>query len=1440
MLHNCKVKWLLLACFLTTLAMSGCGGNDKKTSVESNNDVTAPVITLNGDNIVELTQGSNYEDAGATAIDNIDGSVSVVSNTSLDTTVVGEYSIIYTATDTAGNSVTVTRIINVNLPIVTISGYVEDDAIPNATVIISDSNGNQIIETATDANGLYSIDTGLITGQTYNIEIEGTLVDKSINMHSSFIFSGDDSNINVNPLTELKYQLVKENNQTLADAEILVRNYFNIFNGVTLENVRFSTTDKAYIGLQDVAEIYDGNLPIEAIIKVKADIVRNDISSSEKIKDYSYKSLVAQNIELEVSATSLALNEELTVSIQGVETLNESYTLVWNGIPEEGVTGSNFSKTFTVSEFAQDLYISATLYQVIDDQKTYVSSASENINFYEPLAEISSIVTDSTIDNEYSISNALQMKVPAGTLADGVEIKVTELQTNSDTTLAQFSINSNAGDSEAVIIEYNYDPYQVTEPRNLQVTLQGDDPKVINVSDIDYVNHTIKFEVPLALPINRSFNNLFETTVMVEGTSEVPSNVDIAEFLDEYQDYIAKIINNSVKLRDSVTAENMVTYLEGETIARSKLIKVLKEIDSSTGDYKFNILARAINNIIAYETAEELNKKSTTWVDSLDSLERFNDLKCNSSIAASETSGHTFNPWDCSSLKESMVDKMVDANLIISRWVGNIKLTDAQQNFLKFSKSITSLAASVATGQVYGIILTAEGEAFSYIDGDTYGGDEFGYAYGASLDLLNTIKDQRSAFELQNYVISYGINQFFNFAAENMKQSSAERTAPIFLQLYKYQEELNYLDDSGNVFAYPYISSLFRDDFFPDRTEGGYEFYHYNHIQRRMSEGKGFGTYLDPAKRLEKIMLFNTPEQGYISNQERGFAIALLKYAFGDVDAGQVFNELEVKKAYAIGSLILNQAYFMPDSEVQTVESSKYFDFNTLSTTYERKSVISSEYTLTDSEIIKNWFRSNNTNKLQEISNFASLEYLMQKAKLTLSNTQLSSLNIKEIKIETYGVGLEFSTEDNTWLLDEGDKVNHTFKNIDSINQQFVFNDESGKNELSFAILFDGEDFTQFDNKLVGFKILLTYEKSGIDKVESADFVFTTLADNENLTETNFVGATLKSSVKDAVTGNALDGAFVTLNPGGLSSFTDENGDYEVSSLAAGEYTIIISKPGYRQVEASLTLNEDETKIFEVSLSIDNESATTTGTTNVTIKDAFNGSILTSGYISLREGQNNKSGEVTQTINSGGETSLELVLFPGTYTIESGANGYTTSYSTVTIIGDTSINKEVSISPVLAEDQLRAVLTWGEFPRDLDSHLIKKIDGIESYHVYYSNQAPTNADASLDADDTSSYGPETITINNIDSSAIYTYYIYNFSGGEDSVLPDSGAKIDIYSGDISQTLFIPNQGGQYWKVFEIVNGEIVSCTQNCVRDTDDDIARSINSEALIFKNLPIK
>lgn len=77
-------------------------------------DTTPPVITINNPNPIDITYGSSYVDAGATATDNVDPSVAVNASGTVDTNMVGTYTITYNATDAAGNVATpVTRTVNV-------------------------------------------------------------------------------------------------------------------------------------------------------------------------------------------------------------------------------------------------------------------------------------------------------------------------------------------------------------------------------------------------------------------------------------------------------------------------------------------------------------------------------------------------------------------------------------------------------------------------------------------------------------------------------------------------------------------------------------------------------------------------------------------------------------------------------------------------------------------------------------------------------------------------------------------------------------------------------------------------------------------------------------------------------------------------------------------------------------------------------------------------------------------------------------------------------------------------------------------------------------------------------------------------------------------------------------------------------------------------------
>ncbi len=73
------------------------------------NDVTKPQITLNGGSTVTLNKSSTWNDPGATATDDKDGPIIPVITGSVNTSLPGNYTLTYTATDKAGNSSSVTR-----------------------------------------------------------------------------------------------------------------------------------------------------------------------------------------------------------------------------------------------------------------------------------------------------------------------------------------------------------------------------------------------------------------------------------------------------------------------------------------------------------------------------------------------------------------------------------------------------------------------------------------------------------------------------------------------------------------------------------------------------------------------------------------------------------------------------------------------------------------------------------------------------------------------------------------------------------------------------------------------------------------------------------------------------------------------------------------------------------------------------------------------------------------------------------------------------------------------------------------------------------------------------------------------------------------------------------------------------------------------------------
>ncbi len=78
-------------------------------------DEVPPAITLLGSNPVSIYVGDSYTDSGATASDNVDGDITnnIVATNNVNTSVVGDYTVVYVVSDTASNTSTSTRVVSV-------------------------------------------------------------------------------------------------------------------------------------------------------------------------------------------------------------------------------------------------------------------------------------------------------------------------------------------------------------------------------------------------------------------------------------------------------------------------------------------------------------------------------------------------------------------------------------------------------------------------------------------------------------------------------------------------------------------------------------------------------------------------------------------------------------------------------------------------------------------------------------------------------------------------------------------------------------------------------------------------------------------------------------------------------------------------------------------------------------------------------------------------------------------------------------------------------------------------------------------------------------------------------------------------------------------------------------------------------------------------------
>lgn len=350
-------------------------------------------------------------------------------------------------------------------------------------------------------------------------------------------------------------------------------------------------------------------------------------------------------------------------------------------------------------------------------------------------------------------------------------------------------------------------------------------------------------------------------------------------------------------------------------------------------------------------------------------------------------------------------------------------------------------------------------------------------------------------------------------------------------------------------------------------------------------------------------------------------------------------------------------------------------------------------------------------------------------------------------------------------------------------------------------------------------------------------YVTATYRDENDMTYSNLFRVLVSGSVlegkvsaytddsSDASSAIDIEGAQVELYAEGNAStpiatqYTDANGGFSFN-VSEGTYTLVIHADGYQTLTSTQQVGEDEVKYTEHILLIDN-SQSGLGSAGGTITNALDGRGISSVRLRLRRDWNNKTGpyvdEIGTTTNNSGYYSISEMPV-GYYTVEASLNGYVTGYSNIIVLNENpKTDFDFTITPILSDDEVRIVLTWGDSPRDLDSHLVGRTPSDGTFNVYYGDKEYDYDGvemANLDTDDTSSYGPETITITER-IYGTYTYAVHNYSNRNNSssdALSFSGAVVRVFMGSAQVAEYhVPtDQVGTYWTVFQIDSAERIT------------------------------
>jgi hypothetical protein len=218
---------------------------------------------------------------------------------------------------------------------------------------------------------------------------------------------------------------------------------------------------------------------------------------------------------------------------------------------------------------------------------------------------------------------------------------------------------------------------------------------------------------------------------------------------------------------------------------------------------------------------------------------------------------------------------------------------------------------------------------------------------------------------------------------------------------------------------------------------------------------------------------------------------------------------------------------------------------------------------------------------------------------------------------------------------------------------------------------------------------------------------------------------------------------------------------------------------------------------------LDDSSAEQEGMLTLRFFNAETGDPVPDAIIKIQDGE-------TYTTDMEGKVRFKK-LPDGIYPFHFDKPGFIPENNKFELIAGTLFRNRFIVTPAFEIGSIRIVLDWDAKPKDLDAHFVKE----GGYHIsYHDMKTSSDGTARLDRDDQDGFGPETITVKDIDDGAEYTFYVKDFSNKDSKnskQLSKSKAMVKIYEeGELKNIWQLSDkQKGNTWMVFSIHNGKLV-------------------------------